>query len=110
MQKEKFDLAERKYDKIVSLLKGIKVHLEEQEILRKEILDFNEACRYLNVSDSFLYKKTSVGEIPFSKPTGGKLYFERKKLDEYMLSGEVKSDKEMKHQVQSIIDGLATPK
>lgn len=89
MQETNFNLSEKKYDTILRLLKGIKSHVEEQEILNKEILDFNEACRYLKVSESFLYKKTSKGEIKYSKPNGGKLYFKKSDLDEWMLNDEL---------------------
>lgn len=86
-----------------SLLKGIKSHLEEQEILKKQILSFNEACKYMDVSDSWLYKRTSSGEIEYSKPNGGKLYFSKESLDNYMLQETVKSNLELEEQAEEWI-------
>lgn len=56
-----------------------------QIISQKEILSFKESLLYLDISESFLYKLTSKKEINFSKPNGGKIYFRRKDLDEWML-------------------------
>lgn len=77
---------EKRHDLIIGLLKGIKTHLEEQAILQKEILDFKEACKYLRISDSLLYKLSANGSIPTHKPNGRKLYFLRQSLDNYILS------------------------
>lgn len=49
------------------------------------VLSFKEACSYLGLSKSYLYKLTSSDIIPFSKPNGKKIYFDREKLDEWML-------------------------
>lgn len=62
-----------------------------QIIMHKEILSFEEARIYLDVSKSFLYKKTSKKEIPFSKPNGGKLYFKKVDLDNWMLTNKYES-------------------
>ena len=52
----------------------------EKSVFYKQILSFKEALIFLDVSDSFLYKKTSKKEIPFYKPNGGKLQFEKGEL------------------------------
>lgn len=58
---------------------------DEQNLPRKEILTFEEASRYLGLSKSNLYKKTSLNQIPFYKPNGKMIYFKRADLDQYML-------------------------
>lgn len=58
-----------------------------QLIAHKEILSFKEALLYLDVSESFLYKLTSKKEIDFTKPNGGKIYFKKQDLDNWMLKG-----------------------
>ena len=58
-----------------------------QLIAHKEILSFKEALLYLDVSESFLYKLTSKKEIEFTKPNGGKIYFKKHDLDNWMLQG-----------------------
>lgn len=89
---DQFKIGERRNDLIIELLKEIKSQLEEQEILKKEILDFDEARKYLRVSDSMLYKLTSRCEIPFTKPNGKKLYFLRSELDNWRLQEPSKSE------------------
>ncbi len=60
----------------------------------KRILTFAETCKYLGYSKSYLYKLTSAGIVPFSKPNGKKLFFDREKLDEWMLSNASSSANE----------------
>lgn len=62
-----------------------------QLIVHKEILSFKEALIYLDVSESFLYKLTSKKAIEFTKPNGGKIYFKKSDLNNWMLQNESKS-------------------
>lgn len=57
----------------------------------KDILSFKEAAQYLDLSESSLYKLTSESKITFHKPNGGKLYFKKCDLDNWMLQNENKS-------------------
>lgn len=59
--------------------------LEQQNLLRKEILTVEEASQYLGISKSNLYKKTSAQRIPHYKPEGKIIYFRRNELDVWML-------------------------
>ncbi|MEO6977846.1 MAG: helix-turn-helix domain-containing protein [Mucilaginibacter sp.] len=61
---------------------------------QKRILNFTEACLYLDLSASYMYKLTSAARIPFSKPTGKKIYFNREKLDAWLLSNPSTSSEE----------------
>ena len=58
---------------------------------QKEILSFNEAVKYLDVSKSFLYKLTSTNKISFSKPNNKLIYFQRIDLDNWMLQNRNES-------------------
>jgi excisionase family DNA binding protein len=51
----------------------------------KRVLNFEEACQYLGYSSSYLYKLTSAGIVPFSKPNGKKIFFDRELLDSWLL-------------------------
>ncbi len=46
-------------------------------IKEKEFLNFKEILELLGVSRSTLYKLSASGKIPHYKPTGGKLFFKR---------------------------------
>jgi excisionase family DNA binding protein len=77
-------------------------HIEElligQTLLQKEVLSFKEACLYLEMSESHLYKLTSTRQIPHFCPNGKKLYFNRAELDQWLqrnrLSTKVDIEKE----------------
>jgi excisionase family DNA binding protein len=71
---------------ILEKLTGIQKMLLEQNMLKKDVLNFNEAAIYLEVSHSHLYKLTSTAIVPFYKPNGKKLYFNRHELDQWLLS------------------------
>jgi excisionase family DNA binding protein len=66
-------------------LDNIERMLTEQNILQKEVLNFKDACHYLRLSQSHLYKLTSSKSIPHFCPRGKKLYFKRQELDEWLL-------------------------
>lgn len=59
--------------------------LEKLLIGSKEVLTFDEACDYTGISRSYLYKLTALGKIPHSKPNGKLLFFERRKLVDWLL-------------------------
>ncbi|MFT3908066.1 MAG: helix-turn-helix domain-containing protein [Ferruginibacter sp.] len=57
-------------------------------------LNFKEACAYLGYSKGSMYKLTSSQIIPFSKPNGGKLFFDKNDLDDWLLKSKTKSLRE----------------
>ena len=57
---------------ILDKLTEISNKLSEQNLLQKTVLNFNEACIYLDVSPSHLYKLTSTKHIPHFCPQGKK--------------------------------------
>ena len=61
----------------------------------KEVLTFEEACEYMGISRSFLYKLTSTRKIPHSKPNGKMIFFEKKKLNVWLLQNGRKSKEEI---------------
>ena len=61
------------------------------ELQDKKILTFEEGCKYLGYKKSYCYKMTHQNILPFSKPTGKRIFFEREKLDAWMLSNASKS-------------------
>jgi excisionase family DNA binding protein len=50
------------------------------------VLTLNQACEYLGYKKSYVYKLTSSGILPFSKPNKKSIFFEREKLETWMLS------------------------
>lgn len=69
---------------------------ESNRPINTTMLSFEEACEYLKISKSFLYKLTSNRSIPFYKPTGGKIIrFNREDLDQWLLQNRHASKNEL---------------
>ena len=66
-------------------IESIESLLRAQSLVEKEVLNFEEACAYLQLSESHLYRLTSKRLIPHSCPNGKKLYFKRTDLENWML-------------------------
>ncbi|KIX20715.1 excisionase [Flavobacterium sp. 316] len=72
-------------------LKEIKELLKKQIIQQKEFLTVGETAYFLGVSPSRVHKITSNKEIAHHKPGGKVIYFKRKDLEDWILSGRVAS-------------------
>lgn len=70
--------------------------IEEQLFIHKNVLSFEEASKFLNLSKSYLYKLTSGGLIPHYKPQGKMLYFEKAELEEWLRQNPVRTKQEVK--------------
>ena len=82
-------------DEILLKLETLQQMIEFQGLLSKEVLNFNDACSYLELSSSHLYKLTSSGMVPFYKPNGKKIYFRRTELDSWLLRNRTDSQSEI---------------
>ena len=85
---------------ILDKLTEIASKLDKQNLLQKTKMNFSETCKYLDVSESHLYKLTSTKQIPHFCPQGKKLYFKRIELDDWLQRNRQSSTDE--------IDKLAT--
>ena len=65
------------------------------------MLSFKESLLYLDVSDSLLYKLTSNRAITYFKPNGGKLYFKKSDLDNWMNQNESKSIRVLENEINN---------
>ncbi len=61
----------------------------------KKVLTFDEACDYTGISRSYMYKLTGSQNIPHSKPNGKVIFFEKEKLDQWLLQNGRKSNQEI---------------
>ena len=64
--------------------------LEQMLFLTKNVLSFDEASKFLNLSKSYLYKLTSGNLIPHYKPQGKMLFFERADLEAWLRQNPIK--------------------
>lgn len=70
---------------------------------QKKILTFHEGCEYIGYKPSYVYKLTMAGVLPFSKPNGKKIFFEREKLEEWMLSNATPGSHEREKQAATYV-------
>lgn len=84
---------------ILEKLSEIANKLDEQNLLQKTVLNFNEACKYLDVSPSHLYKLTSTRQVPHFCPQGKKLYFNRTELEEWLQRNRQSTTSEIEIEV-----------
>ena len=54
------------------------------DVAQKVFLTLEEAATFTGLSKSYLYKLTSRGIIPHSKPQGKLIFFERTKLEGWL--------------------------
>lgn len=71
--------------------------IEAKIIASKPILTFNEVVAYTGLSKSYLYKMTSAGIIPHSKPNGKQLYFSKDAIDAWLMNNKVKTQNEIEY-------------
>lgn len=56
------------------------------DFTQNKVLTFEQGCEYLGYAKSYVYKLTSAGILPYSKPNGKTIFFDREKLEAWMLS------------------------
>ena len=74
----------KKLEPVENLLQRLEM-LENSIYTTKKVFTFQEACVYIGVSESMLYKLTASKEIPHYKPRGKMVYFAKEELDEWLL-------------------------
>ena len=88
---------------ILERLSQIEQKIDEQALLKKEVLNFNDACKYLDISASHLYKLTSQKVVPHFCPQGMKLYFNRAELDEWLQRNRQISTDEIEQEAANYV-------
>lgn len=67
----------------------------------KEVLNLEEAALFLGISRSMLYKLTYANKIPFYKPAGKLIFFEKCHLLEWVRQSKGISEEEAESVAQS---------
>lgn len=84
---------EEKYEAIEQM---IVQKFDELKTITKPFLTVEELASYLGVKTSYIYKMTHNREIPFYKPGGKMIYFNREEIDEWVLSQRVATADEIR--------------
>ena len=69
----------------------------------KNVLTLDDVALLTGLSKSWLYKATCKNEIPYYKPNGKMLYFDRKEIEDWMRQGRVKTNAELEQEVANYI-------
>ena len=86
--------------------KSIEQRIEELEnlvYLNKNVLSFEEDCKFTNLSKSYLYKLTSTQQIPHYKPQGKMIYFEKDALEAWLRQNPVKTQTQISQEANHYI-------
>lgn len=62
---------------------------------QKKIMNLDAFCAYTGFSHSFVYKLTSTNQIPFYRPSGKLIMFEKSEVDEWLTKNRIKSISEI---------------
>ena len=71
---------------------------------QNKVLTFEQGCQYLGYAKSYVYKLTSAGILPYSKPNGKSIFFDRDRLEAWMLSNAKSSHAEKQIQAATYVN------
>jgi len=72
--------------------------IEAAALSQKNVLTLEEATRYIGISHSDMYKRTSNREIPHYKPRGKMVYFDRIEIENYLKQNPIATYEEIEQQ------------
>lgn len=73
----------------------------------KDVLTLEEAALFMGISKSSLYKMTHKNVLPFYRPNGKLIYFEKVELLKWMRQGRTMSEAETKEAAAKKMTELA---
>ena len=99
---------EANLSKQVAELQGRVKSLEQLLHQGKDVLTLEEAAKFMGIARSSLYKMTHEQTIPFYKPNGKMIFFEKSDLLAWVRKNRVCSEAEISEEAERIIQRLAT--
>ena len=81
--------------------------LENTLNVAKEVLTLEEAALFMGISKSSLYQMTHRHELPFFRPNGKLIYFEKAELLKWMRQNRSMSEAETKEAAAQKLNELA---
>ena len=91
--------------KIVELQSRVN-KLENLCYMTKEVLNLEEASAFLGIAKSTLYKMTHLNQLPYFKPAGKLIFFEKQKLIDWVRGAKSKSVDEIKEEAAAKIQEM----
>ena len=81
--------------------------LEDLLCVGKEVLTLEEAALFMGISRSTLYKMTHCSAIPFYRPNGKLIYFEKSELLAWMRRNRSMTEEEANEKAHEILRNMA---
>ena len=81
--------------------------LEDLLCVGKEVLTLEEAALFMGISRSTLYKMTHSSAIPFYRPHGKLIYFEKSELLAWMRRNRSMTEEEANEKAHEILQNMA---
>ncbi len=69
--------------------------LQAVSLTDKEVWNYQDLAGYTGFSKGHLYNLVAEGEIPHYKPLGGKVFFKRSEIEDWLLQNRVCSNQEL---------------
>ena len=79
-------------NKIYELLDEIKQLINHKNL---ELLDVNQAAEHLKLQPSYIYSLIHQKKIPYYKPLGKRVYFNKLELNKWITKSKIKSVEEV---------------
>jgi excisionase family DNA binding protein len=77
--------------------------IKEEQVNNETLFNTKDACAYLNISKSTIYKLTSNKSIAFYKPNGKNMYFKKEALDNYIKRHKQISNSDIETQTNNYL-------
>ena len=82
-------------------VEDLKMIFKDSLLAQKRVFNLKDLMSYTGWSDKNIYRLTSLRMIPFTKPTKGSLFFDRLKIEEWLLTNQSPTNKEVDQLVNS---------
>ena len=101
-----FELIMERLDRIERAIENLKTANPIQ--VNNAPMNVKEVSKYLNISVSAIYKRTSTCEIPHYK-SGKRLYFKKEDIDEWIYANKVKTNQDIENEAYEYLRKRKSP-
>jgi excisionase family DNA binding protein len=67
-------------------------------------LSVSEAAEFLGLSKAYLYKLVYLKKVPYYKPSGGRVFFKREELEQFIFRGRSAADYELSEKADRMLN------
>jgi len=71
-------------------------------ISNAEFIGVDEASKHLGLSRTYLYSLVHKGKLPFYKPNGKKIYFNKLELNGWIAKSKIRTADEIENEINSV--------